>query len=772
MTASTLLGALDESLGSAMQAADNTAPPAAILWTDPEGVWRPIVAQLRALVPHLYVLGEWNASAKTGPAIWLRCVVDRTVLESPPDGTIPVFYLPGVSRQILRSGPDCPQHLRPLIELQFRGAVWHQRNGRDWTVEAFLTSEDALGLDCAGDAATRLAMYRALPLLGDENLDALRGSRLDADDFDRLAIGDPVRDMLRWMSAPEEFRRERIADGRWGSFRNLATNEFAFDPEEGDPREAAAKIVEADRRWDAVWQRFREAPRLYAGVARALEERGPGKTLLIETSRDPRVNRTAEEKLRRELERVPAMPHLDACQLVSALESEHHKRRELPWRDLDLAPFAVVLEPLARLARLARAPFGAVTLDAAAAEYATDGWRCDRAAIDALVEGQKTPDPLLIERTVKAVYEPWADASARRFQELAEAAAKRSVSTIKDAPLEQGLCYLFVDGLRFDVGVALQERLESRGLIVRRSHRLAPLPTVTPTAKPLAAPLHGSFVGSESGEDFTPLVASSRQPASTVRFRQELARRGVVCLDDASPRKPEREDQLAWSEAGDIDKDGHNRQGRVVEQLSREVDRIADRVSAVLEAGWNRVKVVTDHGWLLMPGGLPKFELPAHLVSTKWARCATVKGLSSPEVPTWRWHWNESIRIASPPGIACFSAGNEYAHGGVSPQECVIPELLVTSPARVEEGRIVGVRWMGLRCRVSTADGAGMRVDIRLKPRDASSTIAAASKEVPATGEVSLVVEDHHEGSSASVVLIGAGDALLDQKLTTVGELS
>ena len=27
--------------------------------------------------------------------------------------------------------------------------MWHQRNGRDWTAEAFLTSEQGLGLDVA-----------------------------------------------------------------------------------------------------------------------------------------------------------------------------------------------------------------------------------------------------------------------------------------------------------------------------------------------------------------------------------------------------------------------------------------------------------------------------------------------------------------------------------------------------------------------------------------------------------------------------------------------
>src|SRR4051812_1475984 len=65
---------------------------------------------------------------------------------------IPVLYLPGVSRQLLRSPEECPDELKPLVELQYRGVVWTQLNGKDWTVEAFLVSEDGgLGLEVRRD---------------------------------------------------------------------------------------------------------------------------------------------------------------------------------------------------------------------------------------------------------------------------------------------------------------------------------------------------------------------------------------------------------------------------------------------------------------------------------------------------------------------------------------------------------------------------------------------------------------------------------------------
>ena len=59
-------------------------------------------------MPQLFALGEYAPENRTGPSIWLRCVVERA-LEPPelPDETTPVIYLPGVGRQEL-GGPPRP----------------------------------------------------------------------------------------------------------------------------------------------------------------------------------------------------------------------------------------------------------------------------------------------------------------------------------------------------------------------------------------------------------------------------------------------------------------------------------------------------------------------------------------------------------------------------------------------------------------------------------------------------------------------------------------
>lgn len=769
----TLLDALTASLAAATRSPEGVADPVAVLWTDADGQWRPLLAALQKVCAYLYVLGDYDPANRTGPAIWLKCIVDRTLPEvSPPAGTVPILYLPGVSRQELRAGGDCPAPLHPLIELQYRGAVWHQKNGRDWTVEAFLTSESALGLDMSLDARTREAMMRALPALATEQIQPLRGRRLDADDFDRLTVGDPIRDLLSWMSAPQPFQ-DRCDPGRWQTFRNICVRDFSFDPEREGPAAAADGLLNGGGKWDDVWRRFRDAPRAYSGVAELLRAAQP-RDLLSDQSRQPKLNDSAEVELRYAMETAVGLPHEDACRRVRELEGKHGDRRKWVWADMGLSPLARALAPLSRLAELAQSPLGGVSVEAIAKDYAANGWRCDRAALDALAETKSAADSALVAKVVAALYAPWLDKSARHFQDLLVKDQIGYRKLIRGITAEADTCVLFADGLRYDIGGMLQETLEARGLRSVLSHRLAPLPTVTATAKPLASPAHGACEAGTSAEEFAPVLASSKQPLNASRLRDEMARQGVEILEPDETNLAVKTENGGWTEIGRLDELGHSLGAALVRQIDAEVEAIADRVAALLGSGWSRVRIVTDHGWLLMPGGLPKVDLPHYLVATRWARCAAVKGESDTTVPTYSWHWDPHARIASPPGIGSFKAGVEYAHGGVSPQECVIPALLVERGEAAIKAQITDISWRGMRCRVTVeTNTAGLRVELRRswKQADPEKQRIAAAKELAANGQASLAVErDEFEGVAAMAVVLGPEGRVLDYRATTIGE--
>jgi len=772
----TLVEKLIASLRSATLAADGSVAPVVILWTDADGGWLPLMATLRAVMPNLYTLGKYDPAQRTGPAIWLKCIVDRALPEALPAGETPVLYLPRVSRQELRAAGDCPPALEPLVELQYRGRAWHQSNGQDWTVRAFLVSEDGMGLDVAGDRRTEEAFQRVLPHLAAVDIKSLKGRRLDADDFDKLSVQDPVRDLLLWLNNPKAFEASST-DGRWESFGALCQSEFGLNPDKVSPAAVAGRLIQAELSLDRVWNRFLEAPQLYGGVARLLREPvGAGQGMLVlDPSRDPRANERDEAELRKNLESAAGLAHVAACARVLELEAQNRARRDWVWARIGQAEWAKAMRPLARLAAAAKTPVGGADLTAAAAEYSAKGWECDGFAMEALACFHNGPDAVLITKVVRTLYEPWLDSSTRHFQSLVAHAPAAAKGAVGKSSTEKDTCVLFVDGLRFDLAGKLTTRLEGLSLRVKMSHRLSPLPTVTATAKVVASSIADSIKGG-NGEDFAPLiqVKAGWRPLNATLLRERLEDTGVEVLDSNETRIPSGANYGGWTECGKIDSHGHSLQGELVHHLDAELDRIAERVTSLLDTGWRRVRIVTDHGWLLLPGGLPKVDLPAYLVETKWARCAVVKGEPDLTVPVSSWYWNADVRIASPPGIACFHAGDSYAHGGISPQECVVPELSIERGASSVYATIQAVEWRGMRCRVKVdSNDPQVRIDLRTNWKQESSSIAAAVKEVGISGEVSLAVaDDSFEGAAATVVALDSEAKVITMQTTCVGEKS
>ncbi|HYH17971.1 MAG TPA: BREX-1 system phosphatase PglZ type B [Azospirillum sp.] len=766
----TLLEAIQHGLADAGKTADGVAPPAAILWTDPDGQWRPVIEPLRKLVPHLYALGLYDPEHGTGPAIWLKCVVDRALpdLDLPADA-IPVLYLPGVARAVLRSAEDCPPAHQPLVELCYRGQTWHHRNGRDWTVEGFV--EAVLEIDLAGDQATRNALTRMLPRVATEPVVSLLGRRIDAEILLKLDVDDPVGDLLSWMSEPEAFR-QRCDDGKWQSIRQLWLKTYGFDPEADGVTAAGDKLVnDQSPTWAGVWRRFCVAPKLYPGLSKVL--RMSYKDLFAGSDRNPRFNEDGEVRLRAGLEAAVDLPHQDACDKVIALEAEHADRRNTPWAELGESPLADALQPLAKLAQMARSGLGGANATAMADAYAADGWRCDRAALEALTKAMAhKPHAWPLCRVIRALYLPWLDQSARHLQDLLGASDTAASALVHPFTPEAGTCFLFVDGLRYDVAMTLREQLESMQLPCTVGHRFAPLPTVTATAKPVAMPV-GPIIGPGGApEDFCPHLSGTTTAAGVQKLRQALEQKGAVIVAPTNPQGPAGAGDVGWCETGKLDELGHKLDIGLIRQIEDELSDLVMLIDSLLSVGWPRVRVVTDHGWLLMPEGLPKVDLPKSVTSAKWARCAAVKDGASPGAATFPWYWDPHVRIAMPPGVGSYLANAAYAHGGISLQECVIPELTVSRGAVPISAIIKQVGWRGLRVRIKVETStAGLTVDLRQKRNNPGTSIAASVKELKDTGEASLAVEDDSNmGTAAFVVVLDTDGNVIAAQMTTVGD--
>jgi hypothetical protein len=123
------------------------------------------------------------------------------------------------------------------------------------------------------------------------------------------------------------------------------------------------------------------------------------------------------------------------------------------------------------------------------------------------------------------------------------------------------------------------------------------------------------------------------------------------------------------------------------------------------------------------------------------------------------------------PGIACFNKTEEYAHGGLSVQECLTPDLLVEHGGeQVARASIDSVTWKGLRCFIEAAIGAANIVaDLRLDS-PAGASVASKAKPVETDGSVSLVLAgDEHEEANLVLVLLDESGNIVAQKPTRVG---
>ncbi|MEI6415134.1 MAG: BREX-1 system phosphatase PglZ type B [Pseudomonadota bacterium] len=641
-------------------AAGDQVPPCAVLWPDPERGWEGVVPALQAMLPELFVLGEYAPEKRTGPALWLRCIEARVVEGAPPAGTTPIFYLPGVSRETLRAAEDCPPAFAALVELQYRGAIWLHVNGKEWTPYAFLVSQHGgLGLDVAKDQATIKALAGALPALMSEPLAQWPDQRLDAEFFNSLLAPDATGLLLRWLSDPEEFKQRR-SDAEWKAFRAQCKADFRFDPVKDGPLKAAKLLAERRNPWSQVWQRFTEAPANYPGVVEWLRRAAPKSPDMFDSAEVwPNLNDSAERLLQQSLESLMDRPQDEVIRQIAVLETQHGERRGYPWQRLGLSPLATALEPLARLAGLCQTTPGAPNPIAFAEYYARDGWRVDAAALATLAACGSPEQHGAVLGTVRAIYLPWLDNTARHLQQLiqqqGQAISKRAPPITPSA----GRLVLFADGLRMDVARQLADKLASAGIESTLDWEWSGIPSVTATAKPAASPVADAVRGGDAGDEFATRLVTTGQFLTQDRFTAVMKERGWQCLGANDTGDPS---GSAWTEAGTLDKRGHTEGWKLARSVSTEVRDLASRIGTLLKTGWTDLVVVTDHGWLLMPGGLPKVELKAFLAETRWSRCAALKADAKTDALAFRWHWNPDVRMASPPGAGCQGLGGVSAY--------------------------------------------------------------------------------------------------------------
>ena len=485
----------------------------------------------------------------------------------------------------------------------------------------------------------------------------------------------------------------------------------------------------------------------------------------------PHLNERDERQLHAELVALGDRPPDEVVRRIAELETQHGARRHYPWSKLELSPLATALEPLAELARLCQTAPGAPTPEIYASAYAAQGWRVDAAALATMASCGSLEQYGAVLGAVRAIYLPWLETTARHLQQLIQANGQAVAKRAKPIETAPGRLVLFADGLRMDVAQQLATKLAAAGYESTQDWEWSTIPSVTATAKPAASPIAEEVQGDEAGDAFAARLAATGQLLTQDRFVTALKARGWQCLGSEETGDPA---ESAWTEAGALDKRGHTEGWKLARSVETEVRDLASRIGALLAVGWTEVVVVTDHGWLLMPQGLPKVELKAFLTETRWSRCAALKTEAKTDTLSFKWHWNPSVMMASPPGAGSFRAGIEYSHGGVSLQEMVTPVLRV-KPAQPAGGsaRLLEAKWKNATCRVVVGGQcAGLRVDIRTRQTDPTTSLLTdkQTRETTTEGKVTVFLEnDTDKNSQAVIVLINSTGQVIDSLPTKLG---
>lgn len=769
----TFLDALVEAIKRAGRYNKNDqVPPAVVLWPDKDRQWEALLPLLRERLP-LLTFGQYKPAEWTGPAYWLRCVIAHTLPDYQlPLNVTPVIYLPGISKQEIRAIEDTPKMLQPLAELQYRGVLWTHKNGRDWTIAAFIqSSEGGLGIEIGADTATKEALQRALLKLADEPIARLKKEvPLRAPFFDALLNPDEVRSLLLWLNDPVGYPKRCSAE-EWASFCGLCQRKYGFHPEEDGAMTAMVLFGVHQGDWGNVWNRFKEAPHSYPHLPELLRRAKPQQMSLFTISESwPQDNEAAELTLRESLTALRDVPPHEVRAAVGDLEKEHAIRRSWVWTTLGRSPLVTALQHLIALAKETdRTPGGSTVIEIGKA-YTEWGWKADAAVIDALTTVEKAEDVGAIKAVIAVLYRPWLENAAFAMQKVVYSGhLSQTYRVDRLSEPGNGVCILFCDGLRYDIGRRLAAALETRELTCKVKSHLVPLPGVTPTAKPAISPVAGLMSGKAS-QGLEPAVTAGGSKVTVEVLRKLLSQMSYQVLKGEDLGDPSGK---AWTEMGTIDSYGHQYSWKLSHHIAGEIHALERRIETLLNWGWKQVLVVTDHGWLLLPGGLPKADLPEHLTLIRKGRCARLKEMSNTDQETVPWYWDNDVRIALAPGISCYEAGKEYEHGGLSPQECFVPMITVSRQDNTISLSIAieKVTWRGLRCTMHVAGAtSNMKVDIRTKAGDPTTSLATASKSPNADGTFSVLVQDEDRmGEAAMIVVLNSDGTVMKQILTTIG---
>lgn len=249
---------------------------------------------------------------------------------------------------------------------------------------------------------------------------------------------------------------------------------------------------------------------------------------------------------------------------------------------------------------------------------------------------------------------------------------------------------VIVDALRYDCALALADQL--RGHAVEVEPVQAVLPTVTAVGMTALLPLGGVEVTVEvKGNALHPRCSGKDTSVRDNRLAI-LKDFGADCRDIGDVEQCSEAPQglgelLVVFGHEEVDQIGHGQAENLIRHVHLEIDRLARLVRKLHRWGYDRVHVVTDHGFILLdesklPSEVPCDKAWCHLLKERFALVPAGADLPLVRLP---FAWDAEMLVAVPPGLAFFKAEKSFSHGGAAVQELIIPHLVSRGQAAQEK---------------------------------------------------------------------------------------
>jgi len=355
-------------------------------------------------------------------------------------------------------------------------------------------------------------------------------------------------------------------------------------------------------------------------------------------------------------------------------------------------------------------------------------------------------------------------------------------SHVKPLLEEQKVAYVWVDALRFEMARELCDSLgDAFNIQIRPATATIPTITEIGMASLLPKARTGKVVSVGGGKlalDIDGTVIKERK--DRVNFLKDRA--GVdlfeAKLDDLLP-KPSKKVERGIKDA------------RMVLITSQEIDELCEKdnitqahrqmdgvlsdlgrgVRTLVKLGVQTIILCADHGHLFADEISDDMKIDAPGGETVDLHRRVWVGVGGTSEPSYLRTSLSSLGvdseydIATPYTFACFKSkggARAYFHGGLSPQEVVIPVVTLTPSARATAGPPTGIEWeiktgtSKLTTRFFSVQIAGressgslfgfeppkVRLEIRAKGKSVSRSVSASYGFEDATGEVQLRVRD------------------------------